>query len=35
MSDPYWLTDEQMVRLEPYFSKSHRKLHADDRLMFN
>jgi transposase len=23
MSDLYWLTDEQMVRLQPYFPKSH------------
>ncbi len=23
MSDLYWLTDEQMARLEPYFPKSH------------
>ena len=22
MGDPYWLTDEQMARLEPYFPKS-------------
>jgi len=26
MSDLYWLTDEQMVRLEPFFPKSHGKL---------
>ena len=25
MSDLYWLTDEQMARLEPYFPKSHGK----------
>ena len=25
MSDLYWLTDEQMARLEPYFSKSRGK----------
>ncbi|KAA9011269.1 transposase, partial [Sphingobium limneticum] len=23
MSDLYWLTDEQMARLEPFFPKSH------------
>ena len=26
MSDLYWLTDEQMARLEPFFPKSHGKL---------
>lgn len=25
LSDLYWLTDEQMARLEPYFPKSHGK----------
>jgi len=25
MSDLYWLTDEQMARLRPYFPKSHGK----------
>ncbi|MBU2031782.1 MAG: IS5/IS1182 family transposase, partial [Alphaproteobacteria bacterium] len=25
MSNLYWLTDEQMARLEPYFPKSHGK----------
>ncbi|HEX8421688.1 MAG TPA: IS5/IS1182 family transposase, partial [Sphingomonas sp.] len=25
MSDLYWLTDEQMARLQPYFPKSHGK----------
>jgi len=29
MSDLYWLTDEQMARLEPYFPKSHGKLRVD------
>ena len=24
MSDVYWLTDEQMARLSPYFPKAHR-----------
>ena len=23
MSDLYWLSDEQMARLQPYFPKSH------------
>jgi len=31
LSDLYWLTDEQMVRLEPYFPKSHGKPRVDDR----
>lgn len=31
MSDLYWLTDEQMARLERYFSKSHGKPRVDDR----
>ena len=31
LSDLYWLTDEQMARLEPYFPKSHGKPRADDR----
>jgi len=31
MSDPYWLTYEQMARLEPYFPKSHGKPRVDDR----
>ncbi|MDZ7894502.1 MAG: IS5 family transposase [Sphingobium sp.] len=31
MSDLYWLTEEQMARLEPYFPKSHGKPRADDR----
>jgi len=26
MSDLYWLTDEQMARLEPFFPKNHGKL---------
>ncbi|BCA62881.1 transposase [Sphingomonas sp. HMP9] len=30
MSDLYWLTDEQMARLEPYFPKSHGKSRVDD-----
>ena len=31
MSEPFWLTDEQMVRLRPFFPKSHGKLRVDDR----
>lgn len=31
MSDLYWLTDEQMARLEPYFPKSHGRPWVDDR----
>lgn len=30
MSDPYWLTDERMARLAPYFPKSHGKPRVDD-----
>ena len=31
MSDLYWLTDEQMARLGPYFPKSHGKPRVEDR----
>ena len=31
MSDLFWLTDEQMARLEPFFPKSHGRPRADDR----
>lgn len=31
MSDLYWLTDGQMARLKPYFSKSHARPPGDDR----
>ena len=31
MSDLYWLTDEQMARLQPYFPKSHGRERVDDR----
>ncbi|MDQ1193855.1 transposase [Brevundimonas vesicularis] len=31
MSDLYWLTDEQMARLETFFPKSHGKPRVDDR----
>lgn len=31
MSDLSWLTDKQMVRLLPFFPKSHSRLRVDDR----
>jgi len=31
MSDLYWLLDEQMDRLRPFFPKSHGKPRVDDR----
>ncbi len=31
MSDLYWLTDDQMERLRPFFPKSHGKRRVDDR----
>ena len=31
MSELYWLTDEQMARLQPYFPKSHGKPRVGDR----
>jgi hypothetical protein len=31
MSDLYWLTDEEMARLQPYCPKSHSKTRVDDR----
>ncbi|SIT13379.1 transposase, IS5 family [Paracoccus saliphilus] len=31
MSNLFWLSDEQMARLEPYFPKSHGKPRVDDR----
>lgn len=31
MSDLFWLSDAQMARLEPLFSKSHGKPRVDDR----
>jgi hypothetical protein len=33
MSSLFWLTDEQMARLEPFFPKSHGKPRVDDRRM--
>ncbi len=35
MSDRYWLTDEQMARLAPYFRKSHGKPRVDDRCVLS
>ena len=31
MSNLYWLTEEQMARLQPYFPKSHGRPRVDDR----
>ena len=31
MSDHFWLTDEQMARLQPFFPKSHGRPRVDDR----
>jgi transposase len=31
MRDLYWLTEEQMARLQPYFPKSHGRERIDDR----
>ena len=31
MSDSYWLTGEQMARLQPYIPKSHGRPRVDDR----
>lgn len=31
MSDLYWLTDDQIERLRPYFPKSHGKPRVNDR----
>lgn len=31
MSDLFWLNDEQMARLEPFFPKSHGRPRVDDR----
>ncbi|HDR29327.1 MAG TPA: IS5/IS1182 family transposase, partial [Rhodovulum sp.] len=30
MSNLFWLTDEQMERLKPFFPKSHGKSRVDD-----
>ena len=31
MSELYWLTEEQMARLSPYFPRSHGRPRVDDR----
>jgi len=31
MSDPFWLTNEQMRRIAPYFPLSHGVLRVNDR----
>ncbi len=31
MSNLFWLTEEQMARLQPYFAKSHGRQRVDDR----
>ena len=31
MSDFFWLTDEQMARLQPFFPRSHGRPRVDDR----
>ena len=31
MSNLFWLTEEQMARLQPYFPKSHGRQRVDDR----
>ncbi len=31
MSDLFWLTDEQVARLQPFFPKSHGRPRVDDR----
>ena len=31
MSDLYWLSDDQLAKLEPFFPKSHGKPRVDDR----
>ena len=31
MSDLYWLTDEQVAKLSPFFPKSHGKPRVDDK----
>jgi transposase len=35
MSNLYWLTDEQMERLRPFFPKSHGRPRVDDRRVLN
>lgn len=31
MSNPFWLTEAQMARLQPFFRKGHAKPRGDDR----
>lgn len=35
MSNLYWLNEDQMARLRPYFPKSHGVPHVDDRRVFS
>ena len=35
MSDLFWLTDEQMAQLWPFFPRSHGKPRVDDRRVLN
>ncbi len=35
MSEPYWLTEEQMACLRPYFPRRHGKPRGDDRPVLN
>ena len=35
MSDLFWLTDEQMERLRPFFPKSHGRPRVDDRRLLS
>ena len=35
MSDLFWLTDELMTRLQPYFPKSHGRPRVDDRCVLS
>ena len=35
MSDLYWLTDENMVKLAPFLPKSHGKPRVDDKRVWS
>jgi transposase len=35
MSDLFWLTDEQMARLQPFFPLSHGRPRVDDHRVFS
>ena len=35
MSDLFWLTDEQMARLRPFFPRSHGRPRVDDRRLLS